>query len=168
MKLVLIFGNSSVGKMTVGQELTKITDLKLFHNHMSIEPVLEIFGTKNNNVINDFRDSVFKNFAKSDNYGLIFTFMWAFDSKEDWKYINKLRKTFKKAEICYVELVAPQDIRLERNSTENRLIHKASKRDIEASNKRLINDDIRHRFESVEGEIKFKNYINSIVVWKEM
>lgn len=30
--------------MTVGQELMKITDLRLFHNHMTIEPVLEIFG----------------------------------------------------------------------------------------------------------------------------
>ena len=44
MKLVFLFGDAAVGKMTVGQELTKITDLKLFHNHMSIEPVLEIFG----------------------------------------------------------------------------------------------------------------------------
>ena len=43
MKLVFLIGNTSVGKMTVGQELTKITDLKLFHNHMTIEPVLEIF-----------------------------------------------------------------------------------------------------------------------------
>lgn len=44
MKLLLLFGNSAVGKMTVGQELAKITPLKLFHNHMMIEPVLEIFG----------------------------------------------------------------------------------------------------------------------------
>ena len=33
MKLVIIFGPHAVGKMTVGQELAKITDLKLFHNH---------------------------------------------------------------------------------------------------------------------------------------
>ena len=46
MKLVIIFGDGAVGKMTVGQELMKITDLRLFHNHMSIEPVLEIFGKK--------------------------------------------------------------------------------------------------------------------------
>ena len=34
MKLVLIIGSGAVGKMTVGQELMKITDLRLFHNHM--------------------------------------------------------------------------------------------------------------------------------------
>ena len=44
MKLVLIIGSGAVGKMTVGQELMKITDLRLFHNHMMIEPVIEVFG----------------------------------------------------------------------------------------------------------------------------
>ena len=44
MKFVLIFGDAAVGKMTVGQELTKITDLRLFHNHMTIDPVRDIFG----------------------------------------------------------------------------------------------------------------------------
>ena len=44
MKLVFLIGDAAVGKMTVGQELMKITDLRLFHNHMTIEPVLEILG----------------------------------------------------------------------------------------------------------------------------
>ena len=41
MKLLLLFGDAAVGKMTVGQELCKITDFRLFHNHMTIEPVLK-------------------------------------------------------------------------------------------------------------------------------
>ena len=45
MKLVWIIGDAAVGKMTVGQELMKQTGLRLFHNHMMIEPVLEIFGS---------------------------------------------------------------------------------------------------------------------------
>ena len=44
MDLVILIGSGAVGKMTVGQELMKITDFRLFHNHMMIEPVLEIFG----------------------------------------------------------------------------------------------------------------------------
>ena len=43
MKFILITGPQAVGKMTVGQELTKITDLKLLHNHMTIEVVTKIF-----------------------------------------------------------------------------------------------------------------------------
>lgn len=34
MKLLFLFGDADVGKMTVGQELCKITDLRLFHNHI--------------------------------------------------------------------------------------------------------------------------------------
>ncbi len=68
MKLVFILGNAAVGKMTVGQELAKITDLKLFHNHMMIEPVVEIFGEFNFRTINRLREIIFEDFAKTDNY----------------------------------------------------------------------------------------------------
>jgi len=34
VKFVILFGPLAVGKMTVGQELGKITNLTLFHNHM--------------------------------------------------------------------------------------------------------------------------------------
>ena len=59
MKLVFLFGNAAVGKMTVGQELMKITDLRLFHNHMTIEPVLEVFGTFDSHVILRLREVFF-------------------------------------------------------------------------------------------------------------
>ena len=42
-KLVLLTGPQAVGKMTVGQELAKITGLKLFHNHMTIDLALKFF-----------------------------------------------------------------------------------------------------------------------------
>ena len=63
------------------------------------------------------------------------------------------------AEVYYVELVAHQEIRLKRNSTENRLKHKQSKRDLERSNKRILADDSTYRCVSLEGEIPFDNYI---------
>jgi hypothetical protein len=59
----------------------------------------------------------------------------------------------------YAELVASQEIRLQRNETENRLKNKASKRDIEISRARLLADDEKARLESLEGEIPFENYI---------
>ena len=161
MKFVLLFGNAAVGKMTVGQELMKITDLRLFHNHMTIEPVLEIFGHFHSKVIARMREVIFEEFAASDNYGLIFTYMWAFDHPSDWEYVEHVTDLFKKqgAEVYYVELVASQKVRLERNRTENRLKHKASKRDLEASNQRLMDDDGKYRCVSLEGEIPFENYL---------
>ncbi|MDE7194565.1 MAG: AAA family ATPase [Oscillospiraceae bacterium] len=161
MKLVFIIGNAAVGKMTVGQELMKITDLRLFHNHMIIEPVLEIFGYFNSAAINRLRRVVFEEFARSDGYGMIFTYMWAFDQQSDWDYIEDIKSIFAPygTEFYYVELVASREVRLQRNVTENRLQNKASKRDVEMSNQRLISDDSQYRLESLDGEIKFENYI---------
>ena len=161
MKLLFLFGNAAVGKMTVGQELMKITDLRLFHNHMTIEPVIEIFGKYNNETIFMLRDVIFEQFAKSDCYGMIFTFMWAFDQPSDWDYVEHIKSIFKpyNTEFFYVELVSTQEIRLLRNKTENRLMNKPSKRDLIVSDKRLISDDAIYRLESKEGEILFDNYI---------
>ncbi len=161
MKLVLIIGDTAVGKMTVGQELAKITDLRLFHNHMMIEPVLEIFGYFNGKAITRMREVIFEEFANSEHYGLIFTYMWAFDQQSDWDYVEYVCNIFRKhnADIYYVELVAPQTIRLQRNATENRLKNKISKRDIKMSNQRLINDDNKYRCVSNDGEIPYDNYI---------
>ena len=161
MKLLFMIGNAAVGKMTVGQELMKLTGLRLFHNHMTIEPVIEIFGQYNGKAINRLRQVVFEEFAKSDCYGMIFTYMWAFDQQADWDYIEYVKSIFEpyNAEFYYVELVAPREIRLERNVTENRLQNKASKKDIEVSNQRLINDDTKYRLESFDGEIPFENYM---------
>ncbi|MGV8982614.1 shikimate kinase [Clostridium sp.] len=147
--------------MTVGQELMKITDLRLFHNHMTIEPVIEIFGYYNAKAITRMRESIFEEFAASKNYGLIFTYMWAFDQKSDWDYVEHVTNIFRKnsADVYYVELVTSQEIRLQRNITENRLNHKNSKQDIEKSNQRLIHADKSYRCISNDGEITFENYI---------
>lgn len=161
MKLVMIFGDAAVGKMTVGQELMKMTDLRLFHNHMTIEMVIDVFGYYDSMVVNKLREVVFESYAESQNEGLIFTYMWAFDQQSDWDYVNHVSEIFKKqgAEIYYVELIAPLEIRLARNTTENRLKHKPSKRDIEASNQRVMHASTNYRIVSRDGEIPFENYI---------
>lgn len=161
MKLLFIIGNAAVGKMTVGQELMKITDLRLFHNHMAIEPVIEIFGYYDGEVVRRLREVVFEEFADSENAGLIFTYMWAFDMQSDLEYMQHVAQLFEKkgADVYCVELVAPQEIRLQRNVTENRLKHKASKRDFAFSEKTLRDADKKHRVESLDGEVPFENYM---------
>lgn len=158
---MFLIGDGAVGKMTVGQELMKITDLRLFHNHMTIEPVIEVFGYFHEKSISKMRNIIFEEFAASSNYGLIFTYIWAFDQKSDWDSVEHVTNIFRKngADIYYVELVATQEVRLQRNITENRLKHKASKRDIEISNQRLINNDKNYRCVSNDDEIPFDNYI---------
>lgn len=68
MKFVLIFGPQAAGKMTVGQELEKITELKLFHNHMTIELVNPFFdyGTKEGKrLVGLFRQEISKRWQKA-------------------------------------------------------------------------------------------------------
>jgi len=161
LKLLFLIGDAAVGKMTVGQELMKSTGLRLFHNHMTIEPVIEIFGYYESKTISKLREVIFKEFSKSNNEGLIFTYMWAFDQQSDWDYIQHVTDMFEEqgADVYYVELVAPQDIRLQRNQTENRLKNKASKRNLAFSEQNLLNSDEKYRMESFENEIPYKNYI---------
>ena len=162
MKLVMIIGSNAVGKMTVGQELTKITDLRLFHNHMTIEPVLEIFGGFNAPVITKMRDMIFEEFVKTDNYGLIFTYIWAFDMQEDWDYIEHVRQIFLQnapdTEFYFAELIAPPEVRLLRNETENRLLHKPTKRNTERSRMYLMQENTM-RVVSKPGELPYNNYL---------
>lgn len=161
MNLVVLIGSGAVGKMTVGQELMKITDYRLFHNHHMIEPVIEIFGKFDGAVVNKLREDIFDAFMKTDYSGLIFTFMWAFDMKSDWDYIKSVADKFEATggTVYYVELVADRAVRIERNKTENRLKNKASKRDIVVSEDRMLREETKYRLVSNEGEVPFKNYI---------
>lgn len=164
MKLVIIFGPHAVGKMTVGQELAKLTGLKLFHNHMTIDIVSDLFENlpaERARLTNLFRHEIFDAFSKSDEYGMIFTYMWAFDSKADWDYIDALEKMFAErgAQVYYAELEAPFDMRIERNKTENRLLNKPTKRNIEKSEQLFRRLEEKYRLNSYDGEVKKENYI---------
>ena len=161
MKLLFIFGAHAAGKMTVGQALSRITPMKLFHNHMTIEPVIELFGAYNGAVTDRLRQVVFEEFVKTENYGLIFTFIWAFDAPEDWAYVERVSKLYRDAgaQVDYVELIAPQEVRLERNRTENRLKEKASKRDVALSQARMLSAESRYRCNSEPGEVPYERYL---------
>ncbi|MDX9855259.1 MAG: AAA family ATPase [Parcubacteria group bacterium] len=164
MKLILIFGPQAVGKMTVGHELEKTTGLKLFHNHMTIDLVNPFFdyGTEEGKrLVNLFREEIFKEVAKSDLEGIIFTFLWYFDAKKDWDYVDKICDIFrsKGGSVYFVELEAGMDERLERNKSSHRLEHKPTKRDTKKSENDLISSMEKHRMNSKKGEIKEKNYI---------
>ena len=66
MKLVIIFGDAAVGKMTVGQELARITGLRLFHNHVTIEAVIDVFGYFDGKTINKLREVLHAMYQKTD------------------------------------------------------------------------------------------------------
>ncbi|MFC5528314.1 AAA family ATPase [Cohnella yongneupensis] len=164
MKFIIIFGPQAVGKMTVGQSLSAQTNYKLFHNHMSIDFVSQFFdyGTPSGKrLVSLIRQELFEEVSKSELEGLIFTFVWGFDLKSDWDYIEQISEIFesKGGTVYLVELEADYEERLARNRTENRLLHKPTKRNIEKSERDLMNTNQKHRLNSYPGEITKKNYI---------
>ncbi|MCU6713184.1 AAA family ATPase [Paenibacillus sp. J5C_2022] len=163
MKFIIIFGPQAVGKMTVGHELTQITELKLFHNHMSIELLHPYFGFERETwrLANLLRKELFESFARSNNYGLIFTYVWGFDLQEDWEFVNQTCDIFesKGAEIYFVELEADLEERLIRNKTTFRLDQKPTKRNLEQSERDLKKTMEKHRLNSNPGEIERRNYL---------
>ncbi len=164
-KFIVIVGPHAVGKMTVGQELMKLTNIPLFHNHMSIEFASYLHGSNYNKDMKTLsaklREVIFDSVAKGDNNGLIFTFMLAFDDQSDVEYLNGSMKLFEDngADSYLVELCASKDVRLDRNVTENRLKNKPTKRDIESSTQRFIEIEDKYRLNSYDGEITRNNYI---------
>ena len=143
MQLVVMFGPPAVGKMTVGRELARLTGFRLFHNHMTVEPVLDLFEFGSppfTRLVDEFRRRILEEAASSDLPGLVFTFVWALDDPGDRALVEEYLGIVEArgGTTSVVELAAPLDVRLERNATPLRLDHKRSKRDVEASNGWLV------------------------------
>lgn len=162
--LIIICGAPASGKMTVGQEIQKLTDYKLFYNHMSIKLVNQFFdfGTPSFNKIDkEIRFKIFSEIADSEIRGLIFTIVWAYNEKEDEDYIDELIAVFnkRKLNLCIVELNCDLEERLKRNKTQNRLEHKPSKRNTQLSDKLLLNEEKLYRTISRDGEFPDKEIL---------
>ena len=131
---------------------------------MTIEMVRLIFDydkevyRKMNSII---RYDIFKEFSKSNEKGIIFTGCFDFGDnfKKEKEETDKWMSLFE--ESYTVELETTLEERLRRNKTSNRLEYKASKRDLEWSEKDLLKSIEKHRLNSKpgEGEKIFKNYL---------
>jgi hypothetical protein len=147
-QLVILFGPPAVGKMAVGKEMAGLTGMRLFHNHMALEPVLQLWpygSAPFERIVRRFRDAVFEEAARADGPGLIYTCMWDLDDVETNRYMEGVARSFEEqgAEVHYVELSASLEVRLQRNRTQLRLAEKPSKRDLAASEARLLANESR-------------------------
>ena len=153
--LLYIFGPPAVGKMTVGEAIAARTGLRVFHNHLAIEPVLRFFefGTPPfDRLVGEFRTRLIEEVAASDLPGLIFTYVWAFDGPADAGVLARLAEPFQRrgGRVLYVELAASQAERLRRNEGASRLAEKPSKRNLDWSRRHLLELDDTYRMNSVD------------------
>ena len=139
--LVIVTGPQAVGKMTVAECLKEKIGYALMVNHDSIEAAFDT--------------------AIKYNKDFIFTFVMAYDSEKDWKFVNKLRAKFEESggNLYFIELEADVETRLKRNVTAHRLEAKPSKKNIEWSNQDLLKTMDKHRLNSKEGEKVCPNHI---------
>jgi hypothetical protein len=133
-ELLLIIGPPAVGKMTVGRAVCAHTDFRLFHNHHTIEPLLEIFGFGTPPFValnGEFRRRVIEEAAAAGTR-LIFTFVWNVEDQDDADEVRRLVAPYVEAglRVAFVELYADLPTRLERNVGEERIAEKKSKRDL--------------------------------------
>ncbi|XVV14382.1 AAA family ATPase [Actinoplanes sp. CA-131856] len=153
--LLFIVGPPAVGKMTVGNEIAARTGWRVFHNHLAIEPVLRFFefGTPPfTRLVDGFRMAVLEEVAASDLPGLIFTYVWAFDSPGDAEAVRRYAEPFAKrgGRVLFLELEASQEERLRRNTGESRLAEKPSKRNLALSRELLLQADRDYRLNSTD------------------
>ena len=151
--LLFIIGPVAVGKMSVGFEVAARTGFRLFHNHLTIEPVVRFFEFGSppfDRLVGEFRRRLIEEVAASDLPGLIFTYVCAFDIPGDLAILEEYAKPFRRrgGRVLYLELEASQQERLSRCEGALRLAEKPSKRDLAASRRNLLELDDRYRLGS--------------------
>lgn len=129
MKLLIIFGPPSVGKMTVGKLIEQQTDFKLFHNHAIADDVMHIFGRgtpAEDRLSRAIREQIIDEAANS-NIDLIFTYVWNFSREKGKQNIDAYKQCYESrgGTVYFVELVAPKEIRAQRASDPARYQTKA-------------------------------------------
>ena len=127
-KVLVIFGPLAVGKMTVGQELAKITDFYLLHAHMIFDLVTPLFpgGTEPFHRLAGEIQRAFVREAIGANRNLILTWVWDFDDPRHAQQIERLDEYVSESggRTYCAELQAPLATRVERNATPNRRANK--------------------------------------------
>ena len=142
---VFIIGAPAAGKMTIGQELSKLTGATLFFNHQPIDFALEIYQ--------DFTEELW-DFVRSVNFSflgtsarhhrsVILTGVTDFSNQYHLMYLKNIQDLLNEyhQEILFVELETSLEERLRRNRTENRLKYKPMKRNFEVSEREIIETD---------------------------
>lgn len=110
MKLIFIYGMPATGKLTVAQELAKITGYAVFHNHLVVDMLEPMFGFGSAPFV-ELREqiwlSVFEQACLSRLPGLIFTF--APEKTVRPEFVGRVLETVRRAggEVCFFELTCP-------------------------------------------------------------
>lgn len=132
-KIIVLYGPPGVGKLTIAKHLANKTGYKILHNHLTIEPLADIFPIFDPSFIelNEiFRKKIIRH-AAHDNIGLIVTFCYV--RKHDDVFVRSIQRNARlgRTKACFVHLTAPVRALEERIlSRERKKFHKIHKKKI--------------------------------------
>lgn len=126
MKLIFIYGPPASGKLTVSEELSSLTGVPLFHNHLSRDLVEDIYGEKlreNYALVDRIRVDVL-DYCSRNNTDLIFTYVY--EGSDDDANVRKYTDVVESngGEVCFVEITASKEDLMDRVDSEARKKYK--------------------------------------------
>ena len=142
---LFIIGAPASGKMTIGQELSRLTNATLFYNHQAIDFALEIYQDYTEEMWEFVRGMTFSFLGASarNQRSVILTDVIDFSNQYHLMYLKDIQDLLNEyhQEILFVELETSLEERLRRNRTENRLKYKPLKRNFEVSEREILETD---------------------------
>src|SRR5262245_10594622 len=106
MKLIFLYGLPGTGKLTIARELSAMTGIRLFHNHLTVDLLLSVFpfGSK---AFVDLRESIWLSVFEEAAFlpAMIFTFNPENTVRQS--FIEKAMQTVesRRGEVLFVEVV---------------------------------------------------------------
>jgi hypothetical protein len=124
MRLIFIYGMPATGKLTVAEELARLTGYKLFHNHLVVDLLLSTFEFGSAPFVRLREEiwlSVFREAAQANVTGLIFTFNPEPTVRAE--FVERVVETVEQegGRVDFVELFCPIDELRRRLASESRL-----------------------------------------------
>ncbi len=107
MKLIIIYGPPATGKLTIANELKKLTDYKIFHNHLVgdlVGSILKFNSPAYKKLSLKFRLELLEEAAKSKEKGITMTFVYS--PKLGKKFFKDILRIMKKnkVDVYFVKL----------------------------------------------------------------
>jgi shikimate kinase len=126
MKLIFLYGPPASGKLTIAENLSELTGIPLFHNHLSRDLVKDIYGDKlreNYSLVDRIRFDVL-DYCSKNNTDLIFTYVY--EGRDDDSNVYDFIKTIEnnQGEVLFVELTADREDLIARVDNESRKKYK--------------------------------------------
>lgn len=170
MKMIFIYGPPASGKLTIAEEILRIKDYKLFHNHLTIDLAKSLF---------EFGSDAYKKYcnklrleyiemAAKNNIDLIFTFCYVPIESDD-EFVRKVIKIIKKhrSKIYFIHLQAERKILHKRVKSSSRIRYHKVKTSVELE-RMLSKHDFYTKISFVDSYYINNSYISPILTARKI